>query len=530
MAYTLPPLPYPTDALEPHIDKQTMEIHHGKHHQAYVTNLNAALEKHPELQSKSVEDLIRGINTVPEDIRTAVRNNGGGHANHSMFWQIMGPKAGGAPTGAIADAINVVVRRLRQVQGAVRRRPASAASAAAGRGSSTTAASSSIESTAEPGQPADGRQEARLRHRRLGARLLPEVSEPPARLPRRLVERRQLGRDQQAAAIGGRQVGQVGGRAAVHRPTVLPASPPVLPVHWFFSFSSPSRRRHRLHARLRLARGGREVLPLQRRPGRDSHRDRRRVRASGRPGSRPRWRRVGVRRARRRRSARSCCYWATIGRALASIRPAIVGVGVRRRASSRSSLRRSACHAGRRCRCQALTVASFLSSAALLGGACTAMILGHWYLVIPSMQVVAPAVDRQGAHRVDGRARGRRGGGGRSSRSRRGSRVSGRASGTTSCRSPASSSGSASCSAWPGPALLSYLTWETAKIRSTQSATGILYVDFFTVVVGEVLAKYSAPRDPRAGVVKLTVCGLHRGPEPVQFQPANRVRAGRQQR
>jgi len=105
MAHSLPPLPYPPDALEPHIDKQTMEIHHGKHHNAYVTNLNAALEKHPALQSKSVEDLLRGINSVPEEIRTAVRNNGGGHANHTMFWQIMGPKAGGPPTGAIADAI-----------------------------------------------------------------------------------------------------------------------------------------------------------------------------------------------------------------------------------------------------------------------------------------------------------------------------------------------------------------------------------------------------------------------------------------
>jgi superoxide dismutase, Fe-Mn family len=106
MAHSLPPLPYPSDALEPHIDKQTMEIHHGKHHNAYVTNLNAALEKHPELQSKSAEDLIRGINSVPDDIRTAVRNNGGGHVNHTMFWQIMGPKAGGQPSGAIADAIN----------------------------------------------------------------------------------------------------------------------------------------------------------------------------------------------------------------------------------------------------------------------------------------------------------------------------------------------------------------------------------------------------------------------------------------
>ena len=105
MAYTLPALPYASDALEPHIDKQTMEIHHGKHHQAYINNLNAALEKHPDLQSKSVEELIGGISTVPEDIRTAVRNNGGGHANHSMFWQIMAPNAGGSPTGAIADAI-----------------------------------------------------------------------------------------------------------------------------------------------------------------------------------------------------------------------------------------------------------------------------------------------------------------------------------------------------------------------------------------------------------------------------------------
>jgi Fe-Mn family superoxide dismutase len=106
MAHTLPALPYAFDALEPHIDAKTMEIHHGKHHQAYVTNLNAALDKHPELHVKSVEDLLRDISAVPEDIRPAVRNNGGGHANHSMFWQVMGPGAGGAPTGAIADAIN----------------------------------------------------------------------------------------------------------------------------------------------------------------------------------------------------------------------------------------------------------------------------------------------------------------------------------------------------------------------------------------------------------------------------------------
>jgi Fe-Mn family superoxide dismutase len=106
MAHELPKLPYDFGALEPHIDTKTMEIHHGKHHQAYVTNLNAALDKHPELQSKSVEELCRTISSVPEDIRTAVRNNGGGHWNHSKFWTWMAPNAGGAPTGKIADAIN----------------------------------------------------------------------------------------------------------------------------------------------------------------------------------------------------------------------------------------------------------------------------------------------------------------------------------------------------------------------------------------------------------------------------------------
>jgi len=112
MAHSLPPLPYAPDALEPHIDKQTMEIHHGKHHNAYVTNLNAALEKHPELQSKSVEDLLRNINTVPEDIRTAVRNNGGGHVNHTMFWELMTPGGSSQPTGKLADDINAAFGSL----------------------------------------------------------------------------------------------------------------------------------------------------------------------------------------------------------------------------------------------------------------------------------------------------------------------------------------------------------------------------------------------------------------------------------
>jgi Fe-Mn family superoxide dismutase len=106
MAFELPPLPYPFDALEPYIDATTMQIHHDRHHGTYVTNLNTALAKHPEVQSISnIEELLRDLHTVPEDIRTAVRNNGGGHLNHSMFWTIMAPQAGGEPTGPLADAI-----------------------------------------------------------------------------------------------------------------------------------------------------------------------------------------------------------------------------------------------------------------------------------------------------------------------------------------------------------------------------------------------------------------------------------------
>ncbi len=106
MAHQLPALPYANNALEPHIDEMTMMIHHDRHHNAYVTNLNAALEGHPDLQSKSIEALIADLNSVPEAIRTAVRNNGGGHANHSLFWETIGPNGGGAPSGKLADAIN----------------------------------------------------------------------------------------------------------------------------------------------------------------------------------------------------------------------------------------------------------------------------------------------------------------------------------------------------------------------------------------------------------------------------------------
>ncbi len=103
--YTLPPLPYPADALEPHIDGKTMEIHHDKHHATYVTNLNNALKDHPDLQGKPIEVLLADLNSLPEAVRTPVRNNGGGHANHSMFWKIMKPGGGGSPMGALAKAI-----------------------------------------------------------------------------------------------------------------------------------------------------------------------------------------------------------------------------------------------------------------------------------------------------------------------------------------------------------------------------------------------------------------------------------------
>jgi Fe-Mn family superoxide dismutase len=106
MAFELPPLPYPSDALEPHIDKATMEIHHGGHHKAYVDNLNKAIAGNAALEGKSIDDVVRGIASVPENIRGPVRNNGGGHWNHSFFWKILSPKGGGAPSGKLADAIN----------------------------------------------------------------------------------------------------------------------------------------------------------------------------------------------------------------------------------------------------------------------------------------------------------------------------------------------------------------------------------------------------------------------------------------
>ena len=201
MAYELAPLPYDYAALEPFIDAETMKLHHDKHHQTYITNVNAALASHPELAAKSVDDLISDLNAIPEDIRNVVRNNGGGHSNHSMFWTIMGPAntsgIGGAPTGAIADQIKAdfgdfdafkktfnettakqfgsgwgwLVMSGRQAEGHYHRQSGFAP---------------------EPGPVSDPRQ------RRLGARLLPEVPEQAPRLPRRLVERGELGRSEQA--------------------------------------------------------------------------------------------------------------------------------------------------------------------------------------------------------------------------------------------------------------------------------------------------------------------------------------------
>ena len=203
MAHEVPPLPYDYNALEPHIDEQTMQIHHDKHHAAYVTNLNAALEKHPELQQKSIEDLLKSINSVPEDIRTAVRNNGGGHANHTMFWEIMGPGAGGAPSGALGDAINSTFGDFETFKKQVNDAGVEAVRQRLGVADRCRRQARDREHR-EPGQPADGRQEADPRRRRVGARLLPEVPEPAPRLPRRLVERRQLGRRGQALQIARR--------------------------------------------------------------------------------------------------------------------------------------------------------------------------------------------------------------------------------------------------------------------------------------------------------------------------------------
>ena len=197
MAFTVPPLPYAFDALEPYIDKQTMEIHHDKHHAAYVTNLNKALEQAPALQDKPIEALLAdNCSILPEQIQTAVRNNGGGHVNHSMFWQILAPNAGGNPTGNVAQAINSTFGSFDQFKEKFN----AAATTRFGSGWAWLIKSSKgieIISTANQDQPDHGRQLPGDGPGRLGARLLSEVSESPARVHRGVVERGELAGDRE---------------------------------------------------------------------------------------------------------------------------------------------------------------------------------------------------------------------------------------------------------------------------------------------------------------------------------------------
>ena len=202
MAYELPPLPYPFDALEPHIDAKTMEIHHDKHHQTYVTNANNALKDYPQLAAKPVEELIADLSAVPEAIRTAVRNNAGGHANHSFFWLILGPNAGGSPKGKLADAITSAFGSFDQFKEKFQ-------AAGAGRFGSgwawlvvNKAGSLEISSTPNQDSPIMEGHKAGVWCRRLGTCLLPQVPEPSAGLFESSLERRELGCRGQALRSG----------------------------------------------------------------------------------------------------------------------------------------------------------------------------------------------------------------------------------------------------------------------------------------------------------------------------------------
>ena len=193
MAFEVPPLPYAYDALEPYIDDQTMHLHHDKHHQTYVTNLNAAIEKHPELASKSAEELLKDLAAVPDDIRAAVQNNGGGHVNHTAFWETMTPGGATAPTGALADAITSAFGTF----DAFKTQFNDAGMKRFGSGWAWLVKSSDgklqIVSTSESGQSHQPGPHADPGKRCLGTRLLSEVPEQARRLPGGVVERRQLG-------------------------------------------------------------------------------------------------------------------------------------------------------------------------------------------------------------------------------------------------------------------------------------------------------------------------------------------------
>ena len=196
MPYEVPPLPYAADALEPHIDAQTMNIHHDKHHQAYVDKVNAALEG-TDLADKPIEDVLKDLDAVPEDKRKAVRNNGGGHYNHSLFWESMSPDGGGEPraswrrrsTSAFGSFEDFKAKFKEAGVEPVRLRLVLARARRLGPGGRRHA---------QPGQPDLRGQDAAARRRRLGARLLPEVPEQAPRLHRRVVERRQLGQGRRA--------------------------------------------------------------------------------------------------------------------------------------------------------------------------------------------------------------------------------------------------------------------------------------------------------------------------------------------
>ncbi len=194
MAHRLPDLPYAYDALEPYIDSKTMMIHHGKHHQAYVTNLNKALENYPDLQDKTALELILDLDAIPEEIRGAVRNHGGGHVNHTFFWTVMDPRSGGAPDGALAEAIDESFGSFDEFKAQF----AKAAGGVFGSGWAWLCVGEDglfITTTPEPGQPGlDGSGHPDPRPRRLGARLLPELPEPSSGVHRRVVERGRLGR------------------------------------------------------------------------------------------------------------------------------------------------------------------------------------------------------------------------------------------------------------------------------------------------------------------------------------------------
>src|SRR4051795_3695729 len=221
MAYEVPPLPYDYDALEPHIDAQTMQIHHDKHHQAYVDKVNAALSG-TEWDGKPIEDVLKSLDSLPADKQKAVRNNGGGHYNHSLFWEWLSPDGGGEPDGALSEAINAAFGSFADFQAKFKDAGVNQFGSGwawlvhdgSGPGGTSTPQQGKPglagprwlgpggHEHAEPGQPGVGRPDAAAGRRRVGARLLPEVPEPPPGLPGRVLERGQLEQGRRAPRRG----------------------------------------------------------------------------------------------------------------------------------------------------------------------------------------------------------------------------------------------------------------------------------------------------------------------------------------